>query len=219
MSLTRLLNGPLVRVWGLWAFLCTFSAATFAVEVIGEGMASLDSTGEVVIVDDARGRSARAEAVRRALADAASKAGVELRSTQEVSQGQLITDLIRLRSKGSVRTYRVLEERSEGGYYYVKVAADITEGKREASFNPIGWSLKEFPAGENRVRIHLTKPLVRMLTNGGDGEYIEVVRSYARSIVDEMGFTGFVIERYSESLRSGLLLQERVVEADIGFQR
>ena len=87
-------------------------------EIVATGLASLDAG-----LDRAR-RVALEDALRSAVSQFG---GVATAARSSVTDQTQLRSQISARSRGSVSSYRVLEEKSEGGYFHVRIAAIVTE--------------------------------------------------------------------------------------------
>ena len=87
-------------------------------EIIATGIASLDSG-----LDRAR-RLALEDALRSAVSQFG---GVTTASRSSVIDQTDLRSQISSRTRGSISSYRILDEKSEGGYYQVRVAANVVE--------------------------------------------------------------------------------------------
>lgn len=87
-------------------------------EIIAKGISSLESG-----LDRAR-RLALDEALRSAVSQFG---GVATAATSSVTDQTELRSQISSRSRGSVSSYRIIDERSQDGYYYVEIAAIVVE--------------------------------------------------------------------------------------------
>lgn len=184
---------------------------TYAVETIGEGSAA---------VTNGNSAAAKMRAVKAALADATYSLGMYLQSEQELDGLQLKTDRVRVKTRGRILNYQVIEDREKDGIVYVKVRAEVepeavSEPERNKKTLRLGISLEETSLGDDRYRLVLSRTVGPFFSNGADGEMLLELRQYAEEKRRAGGYEKVAIEHYMEYLRNGLLIRERVAEADI----
>lgn len=74
------------------------------------------------------------------------------------------------------------------------------------------WRIEEARLPDGSFSLELT---MKTLHGGGAGEASQAVRRRAEVLMQERGFLGYQIERYSEGIDSGMVLNRRVAHARI----
>lgn len=189
------------------------ASPAYAVETLGEGSAA---------VTNGNSAAAKMRAVKAALADATYSIGMYLQSEQELDGLQLKTDRVRVKTRGRILNYQVIEDREKDGIVYVKVRAEVqpeavSEPEHKKKSLRFGISLEEIPLGDDRYRLVLSRTVGPFFSNGADGEMLLELRQYAEEKRRAGGYDKVDIEHYMEYLRHGLLVRERVAEAEVIF--
>ena len=145
-------------------------------EIVAKGVSSLESG-----LDRAR-RLALDEALRSAVSQFG---GVATAATSSVTDQTDLRSQISSRSRGSISSYRIIEEKSEDGYYYVEIAAVVvedderTEDMQAVIQDSLGRPGYFLDINDNAL---LRSELEKLLEDGGF--YVVTDRSAARFIIE-----------------------------------
>lgn len=145
-------------------------------EIVAKGVSSLESG-----LDRAR-RLALDEALRSAVSQFG---GVATAATSSVTDQTDLRSQISSRSRGSISSYRIIEEKSEDGYYYVEIAAVVvedderTEDMQAVIQDSLGRPGYFLEIANNGL---LRSELERLLEDGGF--YVVTDRAAARFIIE-----------------------------------
>jgi hypothetical protein len=148
-------------------------------EIIASGVASLDAG-----LDRAR-RLALEDALRSAVSQFG---GVATAARSSVSDHTQLRSQISSRSRGSVSSYRVLEEKSEGGYFQIRIAAIIAE-EDDRSADIV--SAIQDNLGRPGYFVRTTNPLLR-------AELEKLIRDGGFHLVTDQSAARFVINATSQ---------------------
>lgn len=179
--------------------------------------------------DTARSRDEAIEAAQRDAVEQAS--GVFITSETEMRNFELISDDVLSRSKGFIRSYKVLKEQRDGPFYNVTIQAMVV---RKAFMNDVSESLENLYQRVGKPRVMLVvEEFDAADSGGGEGfasastQSLNVVEKEIRKILLRQGFTfidvraltkGSLVEKAqkgSNTSRESLLDSARTSKAEI----
>jgi ribosomal protein S9 len=174
--------------------------------------------GDVVVVqatgvgswrldDAARSRDEALEAAQRSAVEDAS--GILITSESQMRNFELVQDEVLSRSKGFIRSYKVLKEGQDGAFYNVTIQAEVV---KSAFMNDLNQSLEDLyrRVGKPRVMLVVEEGPAGGASGAGDAsgtavaQGLNVVEKEVRKILLKQGFT-FIDAR---ALSSGSLIEK-----------
>jgi hypothetical protein len=168
---------------------------------------SQDGEEQVVVTGMADGTTAKArdEAVDDALRSAVEQAmGSYVSSETLVENMILIEDRIYSETRGYIKSYEVLKEKTDGGAYQVKISAVVKTGKLAGDLESIGLLIRK--KRNPRVMVVLSSRMV-------SGTYFEVSREGNRNV--ESLVESKLIQKGFQVVDAGQVNHKKKVEAAI----